>query len=271
VKVLQVILVLAVSQATLLVAQVPSDSLRVQLRTGSGWLYGRLIRSDSANLYLRSQPQNQTIALAGVQRVQVWRHQNVATMALAAGIGSAAGAGLFYLVSPNSEPLAGSKAGSVAAAGAAGAVGGVIAALIRPNVWVRVRPAGGGPAASGAATRRSQRVLWGAILGVTYLATIAGDVANGGLDFPELFVPAAGPFIAMARYDKVISPFYTGRNAEKVLFAASGAVQTISLVMLIKNLGGGDGRRASSLERMPAVSLMPTGRGGFALSYRSRF
>jgi hypothetical protein len=107
---------------------------------------------------------------------------------------------------------------------------------------------------------------------VSYVATIAGDVSNGGLDFPELFVPAAGPIIALARYNTVVTnPYYQGRSADRVLFAASALVQSASLVMLIRSLGGGGGREARSLERVPVVSLAATGRGGFVVSCRTRF
>jgi hypothetical protein len=272
-KVLPVILALAASQACALAAQEPGDSLRVRLRTGPGWQEGRFVRTDSASLYLRTQAQDQAIPLASVEQAQVWRRQNAAVTALATGIGAAAGVGLFYLVSPNSEPLVGSKAGSIATAGLAGAAGGAIAVLIRPSVWVRVRPAGIAPAGPASpAARRSRRVLWGTVLAVAYAATIAGDYLNGGLDFPELFVPVAGPIIALARYNDVVSnPYYSGRNTDRVMFAASALVQSASLVMLIRSLGGGGGREARSLERVPVVSLAATGRGGFVVSCRTRF
>jgi len=142
-KVLAIILALAVSQACTLAAQKPNDSLRVRLRTGSDWLYGRLVRSDSVNLYLRSQAQEQAIPLANVRRAQVRQHQSVARNAIVYGVGAAAGSALFFVLNPSREPLSGeSKASYVATSGLAGALGGAIGALIIPNYWagVRIRP-----------------------------------------------------------------------------------------------------------------------------------
>jgi hypothetical protein len=122
------------------------------------------------------------------------------------------------------------------------------------------------------AERRRRRILWGAILGGTVVATVLGDVANQGLDFPETFVPVAGPFIALARYNNVVTnPYYDGKTADKILFAASGVVQAFSAVMIIKTLGGGGGRQARGPGNVPAISLVPTGRRGFRLTCQLRF
>ena len=125
---------------------------------------------------------------------------------------------------------------------------------------------------NGRVERRNRRILWGAILGGTVAATVLGDVANQGLDFPETFVPVAGPFIALARYNNVVTnPYYEGKTADKILFAASGIVQTFSAVMIIKTLRGGGGRQARGLRNVPAISLVPTGRRGFLLTCQMRF
>ena len=132
----------------------------------------------------------------------------------------------------------------------------------------------GQAAASATDDRESQRrqlVIWWSILGATVAATVVGDVVNQGLNFPETFVPVAGPFIALARYDNVVNPSYSGRTTDKVLFAASGILQTVSLVMIIKSLRSRNAKDAGGLRHVPAVSLVPTGRHGFLLSYRSQF
>ena len=128
-------------------------------------------------------------------------------------------------------------------------------------------------AADDQAAKHKQRVIWGAILGGTVVATVVGDWTNGGrIDFPESAIPVAGPFIALARYDDVITNrFYSGSTLDKVLFAASGAVQTVALVMIIRSLRGGAGKEAGSRTNVPVISLVPTGRRGFLLSYKMRF
>ena len=59
--------------------------------------------------------------------------------------------------------------------------------------------------------------------------------------------------------------------ADKALFWASGIVQSVSLVMLIRSLRGGSNKEARSLKKVPIVSLVPTGRRGFVLSCQTRF
>jgi hypothetical protein len=113
--------------------------------------------------------------------------------------------------------------------------------------------------------------LWIGLGSAAYGGAIVGDVVNGGLDFPELFVPVAGPFIAIARYDNVVTnPYYAGRTRDKVLFAGSGAMQALSLVMILTSARAGHSE-ARLLKKLPLVTLAATGRGGFAVTGVKRF
>jgi hypothetical protein len=119
---------------------------------------------------------------------------------------------------------------------------------------------------------RTRIIVFGAILGATVGATVIGDAVNGGIDFPESALPVAGPFIALARYDDVVTnPYYQGRTTDKVLFWGSGIIQSVSLVMIIASLRGGDSRAARNLKKVPLVSLVPIGGRGFVLTCQHRF
>jgi hypothetical protein len=64
------------------------------------------------------------------------------------------------------------------------------------------------------------------------------DANTGGrIDFPELFIPGIGPFIAFARYDSYVVQDWPGRETEKALLAASGLIQSLSIVGIIYEFG----------------------------------
>jgi hypothetical protein len=139
------------------------------------------------------------------------------------------------------------------------------AAAVAPAAFAATDAGGGG------ASRRKQLIIWGSILAGTYVATIVGDTVNQGLDFPETFIPVAGPFIALARYDDVVGPDYEYSSGDKALFLASGIVQTVAAAFLVKALVSGKGKDAGSLKHVPAISVVPTGRRGFRVSCQLRF
>lgn len=73
-------------------------------------------------------------------------------------------------------------------------------------------------------------VSTGALVGV-YGGTIIADAIGGGkIDFPEIFIPAIGPIIAVFRYDSYVRDDWPNQGLEKALFALSGIVQTASIV-----------------------------------------
>jgi hypothetical protein len=73
-------------------------------------------------------------------------------------------------------------------------------------------------------------VSTGALAGV-YAGTIVADAIGGGkIDFPEIFIPAIGPIIAVFRYDSYVRDDWPNQGLEKTLFALSGIVQTASIV-----------------------------------------
>ena len=125
------------------------------------------------------------------------------------------------------------------------------------------------------AARRNQIIIWGVVLGGTHAATILTDAAVGnGIDFPEVFIPVMGPWIALARFDSVvINPVsQEATRRDKFLFAASGVVQGVSLALLLRaSLSGRGDKKSSGLNHLANISLTPTDRHGFLLSYRRRF
>jgi hypothetical protein len=81
-------------------------------------------------------------------------------------------------------------------------------------------------------------VSTGTLVGV-YAGTIIADAIGGGkIDFPEIFIPAIGPIIAVFRYDSYVRDDWPNQGLEKTLFAISGIVQTASIV----GIGIGAGR-----------------------------
>lgn len=64
-----------------------------------------------------------------------------------------------------------------------------------------------------------------------YGGTIIADAIGGGkIDFPEVFVPAVGPIIAVFRYDSYVREDWPNQGLEKALFTLSGIIQTASIV-----------------------------------------
>ena len=143
----------------------------------------------------------------------------------------------------------------------------------KPRAITGYRPSpAAAKASSDSGSRKTEPIIWGAILLATIGGTLAGDAISDGINFPESAIPVVGPFIAIARYDDVVTnPYYDGKTRDKILFATSGIVQTAVVVMLIRSLRGGGGGTANSLKNVPIVSLVPTGRRGFLLSYQKQF
>lgn len=143
----------------------------------------------------------------------------------------------------------------------------------RMEPFARDRSAGSFSAQDDTRARRKRLALIsGAVVCGVYVATILGDIANQGLDFPELFVPIAGPFIALANYNnRVTNPYYTGRNTDKALFVASGVVQSIFAVLCFTNLGGNGKEARSSASKIPMISVVPTRHGGVLVTCQMRF
>jgi hypothetical protein len=64
-----------------------------------------------------------------------------------------------------------------------------------------------------------------------YGGTIIADAIGGGkVDFPEVYIPAVGPIIAVFRYDSYVRDDWPNQGLEKALFTLSGIVQTVSIV-----------------------------------------
>jgi hypothetical protein len=144
----------------------------------------------------------------------------------------------------------------------ASAVEGAAAAVVR---------AAAADADDSRAGRRKQVIIWGSILAGTWAATIVGDTVNAGLDFPEVFIPVAGPFIALARYEDVVGSDYEYESTDKALFLASGVVQTVAAGFLVKALVSGGGKEAGSLRHVPTISIAPTRYRGVRVSCQMRF
>lgn len=120
--------------------------------------------------------------------------------------------------------------------------------------------------------RRQMILIGGIALVSTYAVTIAGDYAiDPDVNFPQLWVPVVGPFLAYADYDNKVSPYYTGSTADKTLFIASGVVQAASAVVLAMGLARPTSKASRTMAKIPAISLTPTGHGGFKVTCLKRF
>jgi hypothetical protein len=63
-----------------------------------------------------------------------------------------------------------------------------------------------------------------------YSATIIADRIGGGkVDFPEVYIPAVGPIIAVFRNDSYVRDDWPHQGLEKTLFTLSGIVQAASI------------------------------------------
>lgn len=122
-------------------AQQPGDSLRVRMDRQSEWVYGRLVRSDTVNLYLFSGGQERAFPLASVWRAEARRRQDPVRQAILGGvIGVGMGAISFVAPRPNEQGMSSrTKMIVTVAAGLGGATTGVILATARPYEWKRVR------------------------------------------------------------------------------------------------------------------------------------
>jgi hypothetical protein len=101
-----------------------------------------------------------------------------------------------------------------------------------------------------------------------YSATIIADRIGGGkIDFPEVYIPAVGPIIAVFRYDSYVREDWPNQGLEKTLFTLSGIVQAASIV----GIGVGAHRvvvnKKSKKGYTSYLSIQPGGPGGIKIVY----
>jgi hypothetical protein len=123
-------------------------------------------------------------------------------------------------------------------------------------------------------SRKSLLIVSGVVFGVTYLGTIIGDqTIDSSVNFPELFVPVIGPFLALGNYDNKVNPYYSGRTRDKALFVLSGTVQTISALVFFFNLTGNKSSQLSinSNTFISNLSINSDSRGSLVATYRWQF
>jgi hypothetical protein len=117
------------------VAQSPGDSIRFRYEPGSDWHTGRLIQRDSGQILLRQVMRDTTYRFAGLDRVEVWRRQD---MALNLGITVPASALLWAALPPNGQPLTGSRGTDALAGAGVGAVIALAMYAINPGSWHKI-------------------------------------------------------------------------------------------------------------------------------------
>src|SRR2546423_15499358 len=77
--------------ATQLTAQVTGDSIRLRLGPRAPWIMGRLIRSDSVAIILRTTTDTQEYRFADVARVDNWKRDNVVVRLVTGTLAGVAG------------------------------------------------------------------------------------------------------------------------------------------------------------------------------------
>lgn len=123
-------------------SQAVGDSVRLRVPPSSAWAHGHLVSLDSIQLTVGQAQGNQSYALQGIGRAEVWRRKNAGGTVLASTIACMAGAGLgIALRSDHRGALTGSTGGDLALAAGVGAAIGLIDLSVRPGRWTRLRSA----------------------------------------------------------------------------------------------------------------------------------
>ena len=125
--------------ATQLRAQVTGDSVRLRLGPRAPWIKGRLIRSDSIAIILRTTKDTQEYRFADVARLDRWKRDNVVVRLVTGTVAGLAGWELGRTLNGDGRSITGSRGGDLALGTGLGLLTAGVIYAVHPASWHRVR------------------------------------------------------------------------------------------------------------------------------------
>src|ERR1043166_7673426 len=125
--------------ATQLTAQVTGDCIRLRLGPRAPWIIGRLIRSDSVAIILRTRTDTQEYRFADVARLDQWKRDNVGVRLVSGTVAGLAGWELGRTLNGDGRSITGSGGGALALGSGLGLLSAGIIYAVHPASWHRVR------------------------------------------------------------------------------------------------------------------------------------
>ncbi len=125
--------------ATQLRAQAPGDSVRLRLGPGTAWVKGRIIRSDSLAVILRTATDTQEYRLADVTRLDRWKRDNMGVWLISGTLGGLAGWELEEALNGHTRSVTGSRGGDLAVGAGVGLLTAALIYTLHPASWHRAR------------------------------------------------------------------------------------------------------------------------------------
>jgi hypothetical protein len=120
---------------THLEAQRIGDNLRLWVGGSTEWQYGVVVNRDSTRLHVRHPSAEVAYRIAELERIEVWRRQNVGVALLVGALATMAGYALGDALDGDSRRMTGSRGGDLALAGGIGALVSAICVGKNPGYW----------------------------------------------------------------------------------------------------------------------------------------